>query len=1132
MKIKCDYYSHVLKKNAACCTIARSNIGEEKYLSQQKKTIYSFIKIMLVMKLTILLLITGMLSASAKVKSQVVTFSVKDVSLDKIFTTIEAQTGFVVFCDFRYIKEAKPVTLDVKKLRLNKVLDKIIEFEGLNYSIEDKTIVISDGLMSNKKTNAEEDKPNDITIQGRVKNEKGEPLAGAVVKVKSSGKAVVTNSTGSFTITASSGSDVLIVSMVGYKTIETTINNNTNLSIVLMQEVHALDSIVVVGYGTQKKSNLTGSFTTISSSDYKDQPVLNMSSALQGRAAGVSVSSASGAPGGVVKIRIRGANSINSSNDPLIVVDGVALSSISFQDINVNDIENMEVLKDASATAIYGSRGANGVIIVTTKSGKVGKIRLDANGFVTANNIKKYNLLGPVQYAELANHIAGTDVLPDPTSYASKGTNWQNQDFRTGVTQNYQVALSGGTEKSRYYISGYYVDQTGIVVNTHQQKISLRSNIDSKLSDNVSIGLNMYLTNIQQKNNGELGGKWSVVTSTLTWAPTEPVYDDPATKQYNRNAISPIAPNPYMLAMENDYEGKSNTAVVNGKLKWDITMWLTFDANFGLDANFFRSGSVDNEWVNQASQASRQGAYDNYTLQNSDALTFHKTFNDAHNLSVTAVYEQTGNKYTGFDANGSGLSSVAYGYYNLGLNASQTISSFYTNWGLESYLGRITYDYKGKYLFMATYRADGSSKFQTTKNKWGHFPSLSAGWKLSEEDFIKDLNVFSNLKLRASWGKTGNQAISPYSTLGLLTSQLFSYGATTNYQGYSLGNPENPDLKWETTRQWDIGLDVGIINNRINITADYFNKLTSGILQQKTIPDYDGGGSQLVNLGSVSNKGFEIAVSALAIDAHKFSWNTALNFSYYKNKVVSLGGQDIIYVAVPTFAQGLINTFIQVVKPGAPLGSFYLIPWEGIYQEADPTLGFQPGDNKYRDVDGNGSIGYEDRVISGNPIPKIQFGFNNDVTWGNFSLNIFIQGVQGNKIFNATYAAVAMPTSDIKYPTLAAAANYWTPQNTSAQWADPASKTGRSYVESTQFLQDGSYLRFKNISLSYLLPKKWIGIGNIRLSVSAQNMITITKYKGFDPEADSQGDTDIAPGMDLGAYPNPRAFTIGLNANF
>ncbi len=962
------------------------------------------------------------------------------------------------------------------------------------------------------------------TVNGKVSTADS-ALAGVSVQVKGGSQATQTGTDGSFRINVPANA-VLLFSYVGLITKEVAVGNQTNIQVEMQSLGQGLQDVVVVGYGTQKKTNLTGSITTISAAAYKDQPVVNVSSALQGRASGVAVNSASGAPGGVVKIRIRGTNSINSSNDPLFVVDGVALGSTSFQDINVNDIESMEVLKDASATAIYGSRGANGVILITTKSGKAGKMTIDFNTFLSSNKIKKYKLLSPAAYAEQANHISGTTVIANP----GNGTDWQDQLFRTGITQNYQLAVAGGTEKSRYYVSGYYINQSGIVTNTNQQKIALRSNIDSKITDRVSIGLNLFLTNIQSLNNGDLGSKANPVISSLSWAPTEPVYDDPATGAYNRYAISPIGPNPYMIAKESDYNGKSNTVVVNAKLKYDITDWLSFSTNFGADANFYRSAYLNNEWINQTNISSGQGYSDNYTLQNSNILTFHKIFNDVHNLTVTGVYEQTSNKYSGFNADGGGLTSTAYSYYALQLNSTQGIRSDYSNWGLQSFLGRITYSLKDKYLLTATYRADGSSKFQSTKNKWGYFPSVAAGWRLSEEDFIKDMNVFSNLKLRASWGVTGNQAIAPYSTLGLLSGQQYSFGTTTSYQGFTLGNPPNPDLKWETTKQWDIGVDAGLIAGRLNVTIDYFSKNTEDLLLQKTIPDYDGGGSKWQNLGSVTNKGVEFSINAVPVKSNSFSWSTTLNLTSYKSRVESLGGQDIIYVGYP--GSGLINTSIQVVKPGNPLGAFYLIPWQGVYIQDDPTLGFKAGDNKYQDVDGNHSIGYEDRVISGSATPKFQFGFNNDITYKNFSLNVFIQGSQGNKIFNGTFAAIAAPSSDIKYPTLAESANYWTSKNTSSEWADPASKTGRSYIESTHYLQDGSYIRFKNISLSYTIGRNRIGFGDIQLSVSAQNILTITKYKGFDPEADTMGNSDIAAGIDLGAYPNPRTLTFGLNAKF
>ncbi|MVT12577.1 SusC/RagA family TonB-linked outer membrane protein [Chitinophaga tropicalis] len=951
-------------------------------------------------------------------------------------------------------------------------------------------------------------------------------LPGVIVYIKGTSVNTQTDNNGRFTINAPAGA-VLSFSLMGYGSKEVPVNNRNTINVQLESTTQGLGEVVVVGYGTQRRKDLTGAISSLNAAVYKDQPVLNASSALQGRVAGVSVANSSGAPGGAVKIRIRGANSINASNDPLYVIDGVALSSISIQDINVNDIESMEVLKDASATAIYGSRGANGVIIITTKSGKAGLMHIEYNGFLSSNSpMKKYKLLDAVSYAEQANHIAGASVFADPSSYAGKTTDWQDMVLHNGVTQNHQLSISGGTEKSRYYISGYYVNQSGLLLNTKQEKFALRANIDSKISNKISIGLGIFAGHSNSHNNGDIGGKGNPVMSALAWAPTEPVYDSGT--QYNRFAISPIWANPYMTIKERNSDASSNSAVLNGRLKYSITDWLTLNINVGLDANITRNAYLNNDWISPGNPGSGQNSIESYTFQNSNSLTFHKKFNEKHDLTVMGIVEETSNKYNSFAASGSGLTSTSNGYYNLGLNTSQGISSAYTNWALLSYVGRASYTFNDKYLITATYRADGSSKFQSTANKWGYFPSVGLGWRLSEEEFIRDLGVFTNLKLRGSWGITGNQSINPYSSLGLLSGVQYSYGGTTLYQGYMLGSPSNPDLKWETTKQTDIGVDVGLLGGRLNVTADYYNKRTKDLLLQVPIASYDGGGTIYKNVGEVNNKGFEFFIDIAAIKTRDFSWTATINGSTYRNKVVSLGKDSILYR--PVIGGGLINTNIQVVKTGEALGAFYLIPWQGVYSSDDNTLGYKAGDNRYRDVSGNGSIGYEDRVIAGSAIPKFQWGFNNNFRYKQFELNVFVQASHGNKIFNATYAGIAAPTSDVKYPTLAESANYWTTKNTGAVWADPASKTNRSYVESTQYLQDGGYVRLKNVSLSYTLQKRTTRFADVRFTLSAQNLYTITKYKGYDPEATSTSATsDADAGIDLGAYPSPRTVTFGVN---
>lgn len=1076
------------------------------------------------MKLTIaLMLLTTVQVYAVDSDAQTVSISKKNVSLKEVFRQINRQTGLEFVYDMKVVQRAGNIDLDVKNMEVGDVLKLCFANQPFTFVRLGETIVIKEKVPEVDKTPMPP--PALVKIKGTIKNERGELVAAVTVSNKAKGINVASNEFGAFEINAEPG-DVLEFSSIGYSTQQVTVSAATDVIDVTLVIAVIEEQVVVVGYGTQRRSDLTGSVATLSAKAYKDQPVVNASSALQGRVAGVAVTNNSGAPGGGVKIRIRGANSVNASNEPLYVVDGIALNSIGLSDINVNDIESMEVLKDASATAVYGSRGANGVIIITTKSGKSGKPKIEYNGFASFNRpMKKYDLMDAVSYASIANLTAGATVFADPQSYAGKTTDWQSMIFDNSVTQSHQLSVAGGTENAKYYVSGFFINQEGLLVNSGQKKFGVRSNIDLKLSKRLNFGINVYAGRINSHNNGDIGSKGNPVTSALTWAPTEEVYEEPG--RYNRFGISPIWGNPYMVIKERDADNFSNVGIFNGKLKYSITDWLTLTINGGIDMQLARSAYVNNDWISAGNHGSGQSSAENYTYQNSNVLTFHKYFGK-HNITATALMEATSNKYYTFSASGTGLASLSNGYYNLGLNASQGISSGYTNWSLLSYMGRVAYSFNDKYLLTATIRRDGSSKFQGD-NKWSNFPSFSFGWKLSNEKFIDDLGIFSNLKLRAGWGITGNQAVGPYSTLGLLTPVTYSYGIATTSPGYTLGNPANPDVKWETSKQTNIGLDAGLLGNRLNISVDYYNKNTTDLLLYTRIANYDGGGTFLKNIGKVNNKGWEIAIDGTPYKSGDLTWNASFNASFNQNKVISLGADSLLERPIVVGA-GLITNSIQVVKPGQPLGSFYLIPWEGVHQ-ADKG-NYKAGDAMYTDVSGNNSIGFEDRVIAGTATPKMQWGFNNSLAYKNFELNVFVQGSHGNKIFNGTYAATAVPTSDVKFITLADAANYWTPSNSGSSFANPASKN-KSWVESTQFLQDGSYVRLKNISLSYEINQKWLKLATAKIYVSAQNVATITRYKGFDPEATStMAGSDTDAGIDLGAYPSPKTITVGVQVKF
>ena len=1073
-------------------------------------------KTLLLMKLTAFFMLVTALQVSAKTFSQdKLDVDFKKTKLAAALKEVETKTDYRFAFSNLVLSDKMKVTLKAKGITVEDLLNRLFDNTGLSYSLMDNNLVVI--------TKTDRIVYADITVRGKVTDNSGGPLAN--VSVTAGDKSgTTTNEQGEYVITVDENA-TLSFSYVGYTSQQVQVSKRNVINIELVQLSSNLTDVVVVGYGTQKRSDLTGSIATLSSKAYKDQPVLNVSSALQGRVAGVSVTNNSGAPGGAVKIRIRGANSVNANNDPLYVVDGIALSSIGLADINVNDIESMEVLKDASATAVYGSRGANGVILITTKSGRSGDPKIEYHGFVSFNKpMKKYDLMDAVTYAKVANVTAGVDVFPDPNSFAGKSTDWQGLIFDNSLTHSHQLSLAGGTENTKYYVSGFYVDQEGLLINSNQKKFGLRSNVDIKLSKRITFGAHIYVGRLNSHNNTDIGYKGNPVMGAVTWAPTEPVYAAPG--QYSRFGISPIWANPFLAISERNENNFSNVGIFNGKLKYTITDWLTLNVNAGLDMFISKSAFLNNEWISPGNNASGQSSAESYTFQNSNNLTFHKTFGQ-HDLTATAVMEATSNRYSNFNASGSGLASLSNGYNNLGLNASQAISSGYSNWSLLSYMGRIAYNYNDKYLLTATVRRDGSSKFHAN-NRWSNFPSFSAGWKLSNEKFVEDLHIFSNLKLRAGWGITGNQAIGPYSTLGLLTSTTFSYGTPTLYQAYTLGNPATPDVKWETSKQMNIGLDAGILNGRLNISADYYNKNTRDLLLFTRIANYDGGGSYLKNIGKVNNKGFELMIEGTPLKTKSLTWSAGFNISTNQNKVVSLGADSML--ARPYIGGGLITNNIQVVRTGQPLGAFYLIPWEGVYQ-ADKG-DYKAGDSRYTDVSGNSSIGFEDRVISGTATPKFQWGFNNSLTYKNFDLNVFVQGAHGHKIFNATYAATAVPTSDVKFINLAEAANYWTPSNTTSTWANPGSKN-KSWVESTQFLQDGSYVRLKNVSLSYTISKNWLRLASAKIYISAQNVATITDYKGFDPEATStSAGSDADAGIDVGAYPSPKTITVGLQLKF
>ncbi|MCU4174259.1 SusC/RagA family TonB-linked outer membrane protein [Carboxylicivirga sp. N1Y90] len=972
-------------------------------------------------------------------------------------------------------------------------------------------------------------------VSGQIKDSFGESLPGVSVVVQGTTNGTISDIEGKYTLNVDA-KDVLVYSFIGMKSQSINVGDQVTINVTLLDDAIGLDEVVAIGYGTMKRSDLSGASTTIKADDYKDMPATDIAQSIQGRVAGVSISQTSGSPGATTKIRIRGGNSMLGSNNPLIVLDGVAMN-IDIGDLNPNDIESMEILKDASSTAIYGSRGANGVIVITTNKGQSEKMRVQISSNYSFDQVaNKYDLLEAAPYAELINAMNSSDVFSpsEIENYRRNGgTDWQDEIFQQGYTSNNQVSLSGGSKKVKYFMSGSYLDQNGLLINTGQKRYSLRSNVDAQVSDRFQASFNVSITKSEKNNNDDMAGsKGSPIWNSLIWSPTEPVYKEDGS--YNMNdQYGSIGLNPYMVSMERKRDVFETITMANATFKYELTNKLQWSAIFGVENNDIENAEFINRYVRTTTGSSR--SYGNSLFaQASTFLTYNNTFNKVHRLTAMGGYEQSSRTFKSFSANGSNLLSESVGYHNLALNASQGIASNYERWALRSFLGRVAYAYNDRYLLTATYRMDGSSRFRDD-NKFSGFPSAAIGWRLSEEGFIKDMDMFQNLKLRASWGITGNQAIRPYGTMALLSPFTYSYGTPTGYTGYSPVGAENPALKWEETTQLNFGLDFSMFNGRLNSTIDVFKKNTDGLLQAKALPSYNGGGTVIQNIGEIENKGFEFMAAYDIIRKSDLKWNAAFNISSVKNNVVSIGDEDQIFPG-SSYGGGFLDSKIFVVKPGESLGSFYGYNFVGIWQAHETAeaakFGYMPGDSKYEDLNGDNVIDGQDLQVIGNAMPDFSWGLNNQISYKNFDFNVMIEGVHGRDVLNLGYAAAGVAVGDARSITLAEAANAWTETNTNTIWPKLNSSTNVDHINSSKWLQDGSYIRLRNISVSYRLPKDLVKIGDLKLSVSAQNLLTITDYKGFDPEVTSTGGSDIDQGLDLGSYPSARSYTLGITLNF
>ena len=950
------------------------------------------------------------------------------------------------------------------------------------------------------------------TIKGVINDEQGETIIGASVIIKGEDTGTTSDMDGRFTLEAPEGA-ILVISYIGYHTQEVKVRKRSLLRVVLKEDNQLLDEVVVVGYGTVKKSDLTGAVSGVSNRQYKNQPVQRVENILQGRTPGVEVTATSGMPGASMKGRVRGTTSINKSSDPLYVIDGI-ISSSGLDGINPSDIQSMEILKDASSTAIYGSRGSNGVILITTKQGSEGKAQVTFDASVGLSTVRKqYDLLNAYEYATALNDIRGSSTISaeDLEAYknGTKGINWTDLLTRTGITQDYRLAISGGNEKVKYLISGNVLDQEAITIMSDYKRYGIRANIDSEVKPWLTISAKLNASSLHKHNEG--GANWLHVTN---FSPTMEL-KDPETGVYNTDPYNMVGSNPYGEIVVNDSDSYSYNLNANLTLLFKIMKGLTLSVQGGYDYDnspsySFRSKLDSPGAINSASNTS---ALHNY-WQNTNNLTWQKQFGD-HSFTAMAVWEISRSWDSQLKGTGSNLNNESVGYWNLGNAAIRDASNSYTEFSLASGIVRANYDYKKRYFITAALRADGSSKFQGD-NKWGYFPSAAIAWDIAQESFMSNQHVLDQLKLRASFGVTGNQDIAAYSTLGMLSGASYGWGTSTSSTGYWGNQFATPDITWEKTYQYDLGLDLSL--GGFNITVDWFKKQTKDLLFQKQVPKYNGGGTYWVNQGKLNNTGVEMSLTTFPVKG-AVTWETSLNASYVKNEVADLAGDDFVLTANYSDLGGPL----QIMKPGYPMGSFYVYQWKGfddkganLYQKADGSLTTNPTS--------------DDLVVKGQASPKWTVGWNNTVTWKNWTLNVFFNAATGYDRLNISRFMAASMTGVSRFITLRDA--YFKGWDHVANKADAlypslTNTDNKSYANSDFWLEDASFIKLKNISLSYRIPRRVLKFASVQLSVSAQDLFTITRYKGMDPEVYTSYD-----GLDYGAYPIPRTITFGAKIRF
>lgn len=1111
------------------------------------------------MKLTLLFLITVFLQQGfSTIHAQGITISKNKAPLRSILKEVRVQSGYDFFFEETSLENAKPVDINIKNGTLNEVLEITFKDQPLTYSIAGNAIVVKNRPKP-RYTIISEEIVVQNTLKGNVKDENGESLIGVNVSVKGTTKGTSTNQEGAFTLEANSG-DILVISYIGFISQEIIYTNQSSIEVILKADNTSIEEVVVIGYGTQKRSEITGAISSIKGEDISNVTSGGFQEALQGKVAGVNITPTSGQPGGALDMNIRGVSTFGNGN-PLFVIDGVpTLSDAASRNfnplasLNPDNIQSVQILKDASASAIYGARAANGVVIITTNRGKSGDTRIQFKSSAGVSEVTKFIPLMSsaeyIPYAIDAYRNSGRSIpvsLEEPLKSKNLLTNtdWQKEGFSNAPVQNYWLGISGGSEFANYSFSLGYLDQEGTLPNSGFQRYSARINSDFRKGKRLKVGETVELSRAIWK--GTFNQASYTIRQLLQQSPTVPVYDVNADGGFDgpRLEYSPVGRQNSIgeLALT-DKKQFENKVTGNAYAEYEIATGLTNrfsvggEVNFGGDFQFLPTYRMGDRVRTIASLNEGSSSSNAYLIEN--VLTYKKTFNDIHDLTLLGGvtqqefwYKNTGIEVRGFPNND--LRTIAAAFENRNIVGTET------GWALRSQIGRLNYAYNHKYNLMATIRRDGSSRFGKN-NRYGIFPSLSASWVVKNESFMRDINAVSSLTFRASHGQVGSQEVDNFAQYATIEQAVdYVFGSDQHLApGSTYLSLGNPDLKWEVTTQTNIGLDLGFFNNRLSMTFDYYIKDTDDILLQLPIPAISGirrNNGPFINAGSLRNQGVELTLN-YQNKIGELNYLISGNISTNKNRITKLNSGLPIIAQLNSGKQSALT----LTQEGSEIGSFYGYVMEGVFKDWDDVNGHAkqsgsaPGDVKYLDLDGNGTIDANDQRIIGSPFPDFTYGLNSSLAYKSFDLILSLNGKQGHQIYNLIWSDLNEGEGDNNATT--EMLNRWTEDNRNTNVPRAVTgNPGQNTRPSSRFIENGSFLRIQNVQLGYTLPKNLVKRwdGSLRVYLSAKNLATFTNYQGYNPEIGllNEGSrSSLTRGVDVGMYPVPRTIEAGIQIEF